>query len=155
MSLSTSSQTAGERPKFEIAAAAVAVSCRAQRARVVELLDARWLAQQRAAALLGHAQPALAQVVAAALDERRQNCSGMTCCRNGMSLRMSCSCRLMVCVEMTTRHSLSAHGARMAGHQIGEALADAGARLDHEMLARRAMALATASAMSSCCGRAS
>ena len=50
-----------------------------------------------------------------------------------MSLWMSCSCRLMVCVETTTRQSLVGGGGEDGGDEVGKALADAGAGLDHEV----------------------
>ena len=39
----------------------------------------------------------------------------------------------MVCVEMTTRQSLSASGGLDRRDEVGEALADAGAGLDHQV----------------------
>ena len=51
-----------------------------------------------------------------------------------MSLRTSCSCRLMVCVETTTRQSFFAGGRREdGGDEVGEALAHAGAGLDEQL----------------------
>ena len=40
----------------------------------------------------------------------------------------------MVCVETTTRQSLLADGGQDGGDEVGKALADAGAGLDHEMV---------------------
>ena len=53
-----------------------------------------------------------------------------------MSFSMSCSCRLMVFVTMTTRSSCSTMRL-MAGIEIGERLADPGPGLDHQPAAAR------------------
>ena len=58
-----------------------------------------------------------------------------------MSLRINCSCKLMVCVETTTRHSLSRERRLDGGDEVGERFADAGAGFDHEMPAVRDGAL--------------
>ena len=52
----------------------------------------------------------------------------------GRSFCVSCSCRLMVCVEMTAFFLLR-HGVEDGGHQVSQALADARAGLDRQVLA--------------------
>ena len=62
----------------------------------------------------------------------KSNFTGKMRASIGRSLSMSCSCKLMVLVEMTAFFRWR-HGEQNGRNQIGQALADARAGLDHQM----------------------